>query len=324
MNQQFADNIHRDWTPVSSVHDSQSVFFGVYRAAFSVFVGALVLSAFPASRCFADQNAGIVVEGHGEVKTVPDVVEINLKLAAKGELTDDAVVKHRDSKKRAIDTFKALKLENLELEEKELGLKAGGNAQEMMQMMWGGMPPAANKRTQVEVGSTLRARLTGVDKLPIEELMSSVGKLLDAAQDSGASLGMSDTEAMMMRWNWGWAPNSSLVKFVVTNVKEMREKAYELAVADARKRAERLARLSGVKLGSVLAIDELMHESGNRNFYNPWMMDQKEGKDDDHGKEEIVAETMSGGKLKVGLRVRFAIIPIPNDQDQTVAAEAKK
>ena len=193
---------------------------------------------------------GIAVEGTGEVHTIPDVVEINLRLVARGELTDDAVVKHRDARKRTLETFQGLKLDNLKLEEKDLTLRPG-NSQEMMQMMmWGGMPASQNKRTQIEVSSMLRARLTNVSKMPTEELMSTIGKLIDTAQDSGAGLGVSDSDMMMMRWYGNYNRQSSIVKFIVTNLDDHREKAYELAVADARKRAERLARLNGVKLGA--------------------------------------------------------------------------
>ena len=299
------------------------VLFAVCRRIVIAIVVALTLALSGPSMTYAQQNAGdtgIVVEGFGETRSIPDVVEINMNLAAKAELTDDAVVKHRDSKKRALDTFNALKLENLELEEKNLALKAGVNAQEMMQMRWGGMPPASNKRTQVEVGSTLRARLKGIDKLPLEELMSNVGKLLDAAQDSGATLGMSESE-MMMRWNWGWQSNSSLVKFIVTNANDAREKAYELAVNDAKKRADRLARLSGVKLGVVVAIDEIGNDSGGGPYYYYRPNDQ----DETQHKDEVVAETMSGGKIKVKLRVRFAIAPGATEPvAQAVTEEAKK
>ena len=276
----------------------------------------------PASAQFGPPppEPGIFVEGSGQVKSVPDVVEINLRLSAKGELTDDAVVKHRDSKKRAIETFEALKLENLELEEKNLSLRAGGNAQEMMNMMWGGMPPSANKRTQVEVGSVLRARLKNIDKMPLEELMTAVGKLLDAAQDSGVSLGMSDSDMMMMRY-YGWGrQQSSLVKFIVSNAKEAREKAYELAVADAKKRAERLARLSNIKLGNVLSIDELGNNMNRYFYYNP--MDTGE---DQESKDEIIAETLSGGQLKITLRVKFAILSTPGEAvSQTTPSEGQK
>ena len=244
---------------------------------------------------------GISVDGLGEVKTKPDVVEINLRLVARGELTDDAVVKHRDARKRTTETFQALKLDNLKLEEKDLNLRPG-NAQEMMQMMWNGMPPSQNKRTQIEIASMLRARLVNISKVPTEELMSTIGKLIDAAQDSGAGLGISDNDMMMMRYGYNMR-QTPLVKFVVTNLTELREKAYELAVADARKRADRLARLNGVKLGAVTAIDEV--ESGRQNMiYNYYPFNPEEGS---HDKVELVADSMMGGQITVHVRVRFAI-----------------
>jgi uncharacterized protein YggE len=245
---------------------------------------------------------GITVEGSGEARSVPDVVEINLKLSARAELTDDAVVKHRDARKRALETFKALKLDNLKIEEKDLSLRPG-NAQEMWQMMWNGMPSSQNKRTQIEVGSTLRARLVDVGKVPTEELMSTIGKLLDAAQDSGAGLGLSDSDMMMMRYYGGGVQQNSLVKFIVTNISEIREKAYDHAVADARKRAERLARLNGVKLGAVLAVDELTTGSMR---YNPYYGGYDSG-DTKEDHEEVTAETLSGGQIRIKLRVRYAI-----------------
>jgi uncharacterized protein YggE len=259
--------------------------------------------ATPAGAQFLQSEPGITVEGSGEARSTPDVVEINLKLTARAELTDDAVVKHRDARKRALETFKALKLDNLKLEDKDLSLRPG-NAQEMMQMMWNGMPSSQNKRTQIEVHSTLRARLVDVAKVPTEELMSTIGKLLDAAQDSGAGLGMSDSDMMMMRYyGYGGMQNSSLVKFIVTNISEIREQAYDLAVADARKRAERLARLNGVKLGPVLAVDELTTGRSSPYFYMPDVGDTKENQ------EEVMAETLSGGHVRIKLRVRYAIEP---------------
>ena len=96
---------------------------------------------------------------------------------------------------------------------------------------------------------------------------------------------------------------NSLVKFIVTNIGETREKAYDHAVADARKRAERLARLNGVKLGQVLAVDE-MAVGGMR--YNPYYGGYDSG-DDKENHEEVTAETLSGGHIRIKLRVRYAI-----------------
>ena len=262
-----------------------------------------LLQTEPADAQFSSPPApGIAVEGSGEVKTIPDVVEINLRLVAKGELTDDAIVKHRDARKRTMETFKALKLENLKLEEKDLTLRPG-NSQEMMQMMMSGMPASQNKRTQIEIGSMLRARLTNVSNIPTEDLMSTIGKLIDAAQDSGAGLGASDSDMMMMRYYGGYQRQSPLVKFVVTNLADIREKAYELAVEDARKRAERLARLSGVKLGSVVAIEELETGVPHQTPYYYPQPDDNSNVD----KTELVADSLSGGRIMVRLRVRFGI-----------------
>lgn len=267
---------------------------------------ALVLQTPQAAKAQYGMNPsapGIAVEGSGEVKTVPDVVEINLRLVARGELTDDAVVKHRDARKRTMETFQALKLDNLKLEEKDLTLRPGNNQEMMQMMMWGGMPSSQNKRTQIEVGSMLRARLTNVNKLPTEELMSTIGKLIDAAQDSGAGLGISDADMMMMRWYGGYQRQSPLVKFVVTNLTEIREKAYELAVKDARKRAERLARLNGVKLGAVVALEEI--ETGGARMSPYYYVPPDDDAHDE--KSELVADSLSSGKITIRLRVRFAI-----------------
>ena len=108
----------------------------------------------------------------------------------------------------------------------------------------------------------------------------------------------------MRRWYGNWQTQNHLVKFVVTNLADIREKAYELAVTDARKRAERLARLNGVKLGSVVAVEEV--ESGGAQ-QSPYYFYPQNNDDANHEKSELVAESLSSGKITVRLRVRFAI-----------------
>jgi uncharacterized protein YggE len=49
----------------------------------------------------------------------------------------------------------------------------------------------------------------------------------------------------------------NLVRFVVEDLDAAEEQAYEAAVADARRRADRLARLSGAELGPIVAIQEV-------------------------------------------------------------------
>ena len=47
------------------------------------------------------------------------------------------------------------------------------------------------------------------------------------------------------------------MRFIVADLDELREKAYENAVADARARATRLAKLNHVRLGSALSVQEI-------------------------------------------------------------------
>lgn len=269
-------------------------------------LGLLIgLSVSSAQAQFQMQNrsvdAGISVEGSGEIRIPPDIVEINMRVAGKGELTDDAVVKHRDARKRTLETFQALKLENLKIEERDLGLRPA-NSQELMQAAMNGMANMSTKRAQIEVASTLRARLTISGEQDEEELMTTIGKLLDAAQDSGSAVGPSEAD-ISMGWRYGRFNQGSIVKFIVKNANEMREKASQLAVDDARRKAQRLARLNGVTLGNVVAIQEA--GSGTGVVYNPWM-GEMEGSPED-GPDELTADSMTGAVIKVKLQVRFAI-----------------
>jgi uncharacterized protein YggE len=268
---------------------------------------------FPAAPAWAQYQLpqaepGITVEGSGEQRAKPDVIELNMRIAGRAELTDDAVVKHRDARKRTLEAFKALKLDNLKIDERELSLRPG-NSQEMWQAAMNGMMTTSGKRTQIEISSTLRARLVDVGKIPEEELMSTIGKLLDTAQDTGAGIGPSDSD-VSMAWRYGYRMNqNAIVKFIISDISQIREKAYEASVHDARQRAQRLARLNGVKLGPVIAVEERTGSAGRGYYYYPWGGGDEEG---EHPENEVVADTFSGAAIKVKLQVRFAIRP---DQD---------
>lgn len=266
----------------------------------------------------APMDAGISVNGTGEIRIPPDVVEINMRVAAKAELTDDAVVKHRDARKRTMEAFQALKLENLKLVERDLGLRPA-NSQEMMQAMMNGMGTGASKRPQIEVSSMLRARLKVSGKLEEEEMMSTIGKLLDAAQDSGSTVGPTEAD-MSMAWRYGRMTQAAIVKFIVTNAGEMREKASQLAVDDARRKAQRLARLNGVTLGAVVAVQEFDTVRGT--VYNPWMGEVPV--DDPDTPEELTADSMTGAVIKVKLHVRFAIAAEKPAAEKAAAEKGEK
>src|SRR5207244_135021 len=61
---------------------------------------------------------GFTVTGKGSVSAKPNRLEIDLEVSAASELTADAIVKYRDTKRRLQEAFVALKLENLAVEER--------------------------------------------------------------------------------------------------------------------------------------------------------------------------------------------------------------
>jgi uncharacterized protein YggE len=73
--------------------------------------------------------------------------------------------------------------------------------------------------------------------------LEKVGPVLDAATAAGAN-------------------NVGGVSFSIDETTAVEAKARELAVADAKKRAEALARLSGVALGPVVSVSEVVGFSG--------------------------------------------------------------
>ena len=88
-------------------------------------------------------------------------------------------------------------------------------------------------------------------------MLQLVGKLLDVAQDSGGQVGAQNNfnpyYLLSFQQNTG-----GLVRFVLEDFDKLQEEAYEKAIADARARAERLARLSKVELGPIVAVRELV------------------------------------------------------------------
>ncbi len=256
----------------------------------------------------AQASDGIAVFGTGEITAKPNMVEIDLHVSGKAELTGDALVKYRDAKKRLLEALDKLQLKGLSTDELALSISAGSSVDQQQRMM-NGMPPVATK-TQIDVMSLLRVRLKDVRELPAEELIKTVGKLLDAAQDSGVSIGPTPAELQMQMRFGNYNTNTAPVRFVVTDLSQIREKAYEMAVADARNRASRLAKLNQVKLGSALSVNEVLVAGDQRNanqvVYNNNMPQTRPTVDDDEPR--VSSTNLSAIPVQVKLLVRFAIV----------------
>lgn len=206
---------------------------------------------------------GISVAGTGEVKAKPNAVEINANISGDAELAADAIVKYRDSRRRAVEALNGLKLEGLKIDSGGFGVNQGVDAAQAQAMMNGNAAPAGKQR--VTVSEQLKLTLSGVDKLKDEELMDTVLKVLDTGRDAGLQVGKPSPRnyyEMQMSYNSGNAAAAGLVAFKLTDTDALREKAYKAAMDDARKKAERLATLAGVKLGRIVSVRDAVAVSG--------------------------------------------------------------
>jgi uncharacterized protein YggE len=259
---------------------------------------------------------GITVFGAAQVNARPNLVEIDLRASGTAELTDDALVKFSDAKKRTLEAFDALKLKSLKIVERGVSL-GPGNMQEMMQAMWQGMPMNAAKKTKIEISSTLHLELADIKEMPTEEVLKTIGKLLDTAQDSGTAFGPSAAE-MQNAYRYGRQPSTTIVKFVLKDLDTIREQVYEGAVADARARAGRLAKLSGVKLGPVISVQEIQVSGDEtpQRVVQPW--ETVSAEPEARLQPRIESSTLAEIPFRVKLMVRFAI-----ERDATKTASSK-
>src|SRR5258708_2191157 len=75
----------------------------------------LALAQYAVDPSTSDSSSGITVFGTAEVRARPNMVEIDLRAASKAELTEDAIIKYRDVKKRTLESFAGLKMDNLKV-----------------------------------------------------------------------------------------------------------------------------------------------------------------------------------------------------------------
>ncbi|HKI20245.1 MAG TPA: SIMPL domain-containing protein, partial [Isosphaeraceae bacterium] len=207
---------------------------------------------------------GISVAGKASLPAKPNLVEIDVEVSASSELTADAIVKYRDARRRLHEAYTALKLANVTVEER--GLLVDQKGQQQNPYFWGGMP---NPRTKTEVQLTrkLVVKASNLRKMDEDALMQLIGKLLDVAQDAGAKVGPQVDYNNYYYYRWNQNP-AGLVRFVLEDFDKLQEEAYEKAIADARARAERLARLSRVELGPIVAIREVSVPGDRSSFSN--------------------------------------------------------
>ena len=255
-------------------------------------------------------ESGITVSGTGEVYAKPTRVEIDLAAGAAAELTGDAIVKYQDSLRRTLDAFKKLGLKNLKIEERSLSFESTGGAAAAANAFAAGDGAPSTAKSQIDITRSLRLALTETDKLSEQELMETIGRLIDAAKDAGARVGNNSGNALMLRMMGESVSSAPVVTFVVEDAAAAREKAYRAAFDQAKARAARLANLAGRRLGQVESVEEGM-ESNSRDeaSVQERMITAIYGIASSSEQEEsrLTSQKLADIPVRVTLRVRFAL-----------------
>ena len=244
---------------------------------------------------------GFTVAGKGSTVARPNRLEIDLEVSASSELTSDVIVKYRDAKKRLQEAFAALKLGNVTVEERALGVDQKGQAYNPYYME---APPARRGKVEVQLTRKLVVNCANIREMDEDAILQLVAKLLDVAQDAGGKVG-GQAEMNPYVYRYGGS-NSGLVRFIVDDFDALQEKAYRAAIDDARARAGRLARLSGVELGAVAGVREVLVPGEKTTPNGLTIYEMMPPTDDSAPRKQIESAKFQDIPIRVELQVRFA------------------
>ncbi len=220
-------------------------------------------------------------------------------------MSADAIVKYRDARKRITEAFAGLKLPNVGVEERGLRVNKKGN-QNSYYFFY---QPSTRSKTEVQLSRKIIVKGSDIRKLDEDAMLQLTAKLLDVAQDAGARVGPQNDEMPYYYYRFNMQ-QEGLVRFVLDDFDKLEEEAYEKAIADARTRAQRLARLSQVALGPIVAIREIA-VPGETPRLNP-DFESSSTTGDEVPRKRLVTSKFQEVPVKVELMVRFEVHPNPN------------
>ncbi len=270
------------------------------RPARTLLLTALLLATWLVATTQAVEKSGITVMGVGKVDAKPSIVELTGTINGEAELAGDAVTKFRGNRQSAIEAIEALEIAGLTIEGTGVSVNSAMTQQQMQAIMQG-MPAQGDSAGKLAVSEPLKLTLVGVEEMDTEMLLETLVKIVDAGKDSGIVIG-----SMPSRINYGYNSNTRtpLAKFKLTNVDELKAQAYEKAIADARKQAERLAEISEVKLGPITGIREGNLPGQNTQqvvYYNPYMQQQDDS-------DQFTSTDLRDITVTISLQVDFSIV----------------
>lgn len=175
------------------------------------------------------QPRTITVVGEGKIKIKPDIARAQIGV----EVMKDSVKEASDANKKALEAvLAALKAQGID----EKDIQTSGFS--IFAERYGPEGPLPENQTNYRVSNNVSVVIRELDK---------VGAILDAAIEAGAN-------------------NIYGVEFGLDNTDAVESEARKSAVADARAKAEELAELTGVQVGGVVSVSEVIGSGGG--YYN--------------------------------------------------------
>jgi uncharacterized protein YggE len=214
----------------------------------------------PISVNMGNQQTGIWVNGEGKITVVPDVASLSLGVSAQAGTVADASAQAASAMKKIMDA-----------------LKANGVAEKDIQTQYFNIQQLTRwddkNQQQIVIGylvsNTVVAKIRTMDK---------VGLVIDAAVEAGGDL---------TRING--------LNFSVDKPEQYSSQARELAMNNAKAKAEQMAKLAGVNLGKATFITE--------NSYTPYQNYPIMAKDSASG--SVPTTPITPGELDVTLNVQI-------------------
>lgn len=211
------------------------------RAEFMMIIlalGALLLSACSQTGAQAAQanppapNRTITVVGQGKAAGAPNVAHINIGVETTGASAQEAMEANRVQMTALLEKIKAMGVAEKDVQTSNFSIYAEQTKPDVISL------PSPSVGS---VGDTIRYRVSNQVNVTVRDT-TRLGDVLDGAVSAGAN-------------------NIYGIYFEVSDTTTLEAAAREKAIADAKARAESLAKLNGVSVGDVLLVSEVIGSS---------------------------------------------------------------
>ncbi len=167
----------------------------------------------------------ITVVGQGKASVKPDIARISIGVETSGESVADAVAENETAMAAVLAALEAAGIEAKDIQTTNYSVHLERS-------------PELMPRAETEEAAAMQYRVTNMVNVIIRDL-DAAADVLDAVIDAGANN------------IWG-------MSFSVEDPSAAQAEARAAAIADAKARAEALAELSGVELGPVMSVSEVL------------------------------------------------------------------